>query len=558
MTDEQPISRRAAREAARGNASQPPAQPPFQPPFPPPSADLPTASSAVPFGAPGAPDAAPTTLLVEAPPAEGAEAPAAEPAAARGGIGAMLRKHPVAWTVGASAVVFALLGTGAVFAGAAWAARDASEVVVPVDEVDVPDRSVPAGFTGAGRLRTCSVAGPASDPRLVSLAGSVVRADTGEVLFDRAGAAPAATGTAQKVLTAAAAVARLGADYQVTTSVYEGSVPGTIVLVGRGDATLSALPAGQESVYPGAPKLATLAKDTVASYRAKYPDTPITTIVLDASYWNPGDRWDETWDRSLQTRGLQSEVTALQIDGDRADPRAAESPRSTDPIGRVGAAFITALLDADVDGDVVDPGVATTTGTAVGTTTLAEVKSRPIRDWITQMLLTGDNTLAEMLARIVSRESDMGGGASSLQQAIPAALMNYELSTTGLAVRDGSGLSASNAVPPQIVADLMRKVRDGGNGLDVVRSSLSVAGKTGPLGDRFSGDNAEARGNVTGMSGTLGNASTLMGYLTATDGTPLAFSFTASGDGLKANDARAAIDTLTTAVLRCGDNLSSN
>ncbi len=63
-----------------------------------------------------------------------------------------------------------------------------------------------------------------------------------------------------------------------------------------------------------------------------------------------------------------------------------------------------------------------TTGTVAGGTQLAEVKSQPLRVLIKQMLLNSDNTLAEMLARIVSKESDLGGSAASLQQAIPSAL----------------------------------------------------------------------------------------------------------------------------------------
>ncbi len=479
-------------------------------------------------------------------------------AAKTGGIGALLRKHPVAWMVGAGAVAFALLGTGSVFAGVAWASRDLPSASASPDATQGPTRAVPGTIAGPTRMRTCSVAAQASDGRLVSLLGSVMRADTGEVLFDRGGMTPGAPASVLKVFTAAAAVARLGPDFQVTTSVYEGSTAGTIVLVGRGDATLSALPVGQESYYAGAPKLQTLAETAIANYRAKYADTPITKVVLDASYWNPADRWDASWDRGEQTRGYQSEVTALQVDGDRADPRAATSPRSTDPIGRAGAAFIAALIAADPDGEVVDPAVTTTTGTALGSATLAEVKSQPIRTWISQLLLDSDNTLAEMLARIVSRESDMGGSASSLQQAIPAALMGWEVPSAGLVIRDGSGLSADNAVPTQVMADFMRQVLAGTGGLDVVRAGLPVAGKTGSLADRFSGDNADARGNVTAKSGTLSRASTLSGYLTAADGTPLAFAFYASGDGLKTNDARAAIDTLTAAVLRCGDNLSTN
>jgi D-alanyl-D-alanine carboxypeptidase/D-alanyl-D-alanine-endopeptidase (penicillin-binding protein 4) len=43
----------------------------------------------------------------------------------------------------------------------------------------------------------------------------------------------------------------------------------------------------------------------------------------------------------------------------------------------------------------------------------------------------------------------------------------------------------------------------------------------------------------------------------AADGTVLTFAFYAIGDGIQSN-AREALDTLTTGVFNCGDNLSNN
>lgn len=511
------------------------------------------AAAAGPEVAAAGPADAATSEIVETDAADGA----GELSAKSGGLAAMLRKHPVAWSVTAGVVAFMLLGTGAVFAGVAWASDDGEAPVAAPTESAAPPRPVTDQEIAASRLRTCSVAGPASDGRLMSLEAYVVRADTGDVLFDRSGATPARTASVLKVFTAAAAISRLGPDFQLVTSVYEGSSPGTIVLVGRGDATLSALPAGQESYYPGAPKLQTLAEATVAQYAERYPDTPITHVVLDAGYWSSADKWDESWSRSEQSNGYQSEVTALQVDGDRADPRAATSPRSSDPVARAGQAFLDALQAADPDGEVVDEAIATSLGSAVGTTTLAEVKSQPVRTLIKQMLLDSDNTLAEMLARVVSKQSGMGGTSSSLQQAIPSALIDFGVSATGLTIRDGSGLSALNAVPATTMTEFMRAVRDGANGLDVVRDGMPVAGQSGTLASRFSGDNADARGQVWAKTGWISTAYTLSGYLTAADGTPLAFTFYAIGEGIT-RDARAALDTLTTAVYRCGDNLSNN
>ena len=469
----------------------------------------------------------------------------------------VFRKHPLAWLLGTLGVVFVLLGTGAVFAGVAVASGPVAAAPTTAPTT-APPRPTPSAVPTASRLRTCSVAGPAADPRLMTLTGSVVRSDTGEVLWDHGASTPASTASTLKLLIASAAVAVLTPDFQIATDVFDGSTPGTIVLVGHGDATLSALPAGQQSFYTGAPKLSDLAAQTIAAYGTRHPGVPITHVVLDASYWNPADNWDPSWKRTEQTQGYQSEVTALQVDGDRADPRRGTSPRSTDPIGNAGAAFVAALKSADGDG-IVDDSVATSTGTAVsGSAPLGEVKSQPVRTLITQMLLPSDNTLGEMLARIISKVSGLDGSSSSLQQAIPGALTSaFQIPATGLKIIDGSGESANNLVPPATMTSLLRLIQAGTLNLDVVRAGLSVAGQTGSLASRFTGANAVARGKVAAKTGWIDTEYSLAGTVTAGDGSVLEFTFYAIGNGIKDN-AKAALDTLTTAVFNCGDNLSNN
>jgi D-alanyl-D-alanine carboxypeptidase/D-alanyl-D-alanine-endopeptidase (penicillin-binding protein 4) len=494
--------------------------------------------------------------------ARAAEAPAPRRSSAvpKAGTPARIRgafaKHPLAWLLGTLGVVFVLLGTGAVFAGVAVASAPvAAPTTAPTS---APPRPTPSASSTASRLRTCSVARPASDARLKTLTGSVVRADTGEVLWDHGASTPASTASTLKLLIASAAVAVLTPDFQIATDVVDGSTPGTIVLVGHGDATLSALPPGQQSVYDGAPKLSELASQVVSSYASMHPGVPITHVVLDASYWDPADNWDPSVKRSEQTQGYQSETTALQVDGDRADPTRETSPRSTDPIGRAGAAFVSALKSAD-PGGVVGGSVATSDGAAIsGAANLGEVKSQPVRTLITQMLLPSDNTLGEMLARIISKVSGLNGSYASLQQAIPGALTgSFQIPSAGLKIVDGSGESANNQVPPATMTSLLRQIQAGANNLDVVRAGLSVAGKTGSLASRFTGPNAIARGQVAAKTGWIDTEYSLAGTVTAADGTVLEFTFYAIGAGIKDN-AKAALDTLTTAVFSCGDNLSNN
>lgn len=501
MTDEQPISRRAAREAA-------------------------------------------------APARRGKKRPRDPDAPKPSGIGALFANHRTGWLIGAGAVVFMLLGSGAVFAGVSVGSAAAPmPSPTPTEE---PARDLPEADLAASRLRTCSIAALAADPRLMTVEAQVVRIDTGEVLFDRSGDTPARTASVLKLLTAAAALTTMGPDFQITTSVVQGSSPGSIVLIGRGDATLSALPPGSESVYKGAPKLADLAAATLAAYSGPQ----ITSIVLDASYWSSADKWDPAWKRSQQTQGYHSEVTALQVDGDRDNPAKQDSPRSTDPITRAGQAFLNALRDADTEGEVADD-VTFTIGSAVSTTTLAEVKSQPLKVLIPYMLLVSDNTLAEMLARITSKQAASNGSAASLQQIIPSALSDYEIPAAGMTIKDGSGLSELNAVPPSTVVKLLIAMNQGGQYLDVVQAGLPIAGQSGTLAGRFTGENAVARGRVWAKSGWIDTSYSLAGIVQAADGTMFAFAFYAIGDGIK-SDARAALDTLTTGVFNCGDNLSNN
>jgi D-alanyl-D-alanine carboxypeptidase/D-alanyl-D-alanine-endopeptidase (penicillin-binding protein 4) len=472
------------------------------------------------------------------------------------GLRAVFRRHPLAWLLGAIGVVFVLLGTGAVFAGVAVAS---APVTVPTTAATTaPPRPTPSALPTASRLRTCSVAGPASDPRLMTLTGSVLRADTGEVLWDHSASVGVPTASTLKLLIASAAVGVLHPDFQIATDVVDGSTAGTVVLVGHGDATLSALPAGQQSVYAGAPKLSDLASQVVTAYAAKHPGVPITQVVLDSSYWDPADNWDPSVKRSEQTQGYQSETTALQVDGDRANPKAETSPRSTNPIGNAGAAFISALKAAD-PGGVVANSVATSTGSALpGSAGLGEVKSQPVRTLISQMLLVSDNTLGEMLARIVSKASGFDGTYASLQQAIPGALnSSFQIPAAGLTIVDGSGESANNKVPAAVMTSLLRLIQAGTLNLDVVRAGMPVAGKTGSLATRFTGANAVVRGNVTAKTGWIDTEYSLAGFVTAADGTVLVFTFDAIGPGIKSS-ATAALDTLTVAAYACGDNLSNN
>ncbi|WP_084361785.1 D-alanyl-D-alanine carboxypeptidase/D-alanyl-D-alanine endopeptidase [Herbiconiux solani] len=504
-----------------------------------------------------------------------AEARAAEPAAATvAAVSAVtpaaarptplrlsLARHPRAWAAAAAAVALVVLGGGAFAAGAAVgsSAEAAPEAVVaPVTTSATPTagaaaptptpaadaRVVPAAPAAAAPVRTCSVADLATDGRLGTFLGSVRNATTGDILFDRSAGTFARTASVMKVLSSSAALAVLGPDHRVPTTVVKGSAPGQVVLVGGGDITLAS---SGSNIYRDAASLPELADQVKAAWAAdpSTAGTPITSIVLDASVFS-GDRWQPSWNRKEQRDGYSSEVTGLQVDGDRAEPSANVSARSDNAVLRAGQAFAIALGTPGAD---LAEGVA-----PAGAPQLGQVLSAPVSTMIPDALLRSDNTEAEMLARLVAVKLGVGNSFEALRTAIPQALATYGLDTSGLTIVDGSGLSDDNGVSPNFLTALFIKIRNGEGALGVVRDGLPVAGESGTLAGRFNG--SPAAGSVIAKTGWIDTGYTLSGIIDSADGTPLTFAFFALDD--VGDSAKTAIDALTTAVYECGDNLSNN
>ena len=393
--------------------------------------------------------------------------------------------------------------------------------------------------------RMCSVAEQAADPLLANLSAVVINPATDEILFDRNAQTPAATASVMKLLTAAAALETLGPNYRAETRVYQDATdPSTIILVGGGDPTLSRTAAGVQSVYVDAPKLSTLALNV----NQRLAGTPISKIILDSSMFQ-GASWESSWERSEQTQGYMSEVTALQVDGDRANPSKETSARSTNPVGNAGRFFKTALGESASAATVVKGALP------ASAKEIAKVVSQPISKWINHMLQVSDNTQAEALARLVSLDMGFDGSFASIGPAFKKALANTGLDLSAVTIRDGSGLSDFNAVSPKVIADLMKLVINNTSNLGVINQGLPVSGESGSLANRFKGDNVDAAGKIFAKTGWIKKGYTLGGYLKAADGTTLTFAVYALGN--VSDSTKQAIDNLVTGFYRCGDTLSN-
>ncbi|MFB2599407.1 D-alanyl-D-alanine carboxypeptidase/D-alanyl-D-alanine-endopeptidase [Herbiconiux sp. P17] len=499
-----------------------------------------------------------TSASAPAPASAAAPAASVTTAPATPGFWALVSRHPRTWIAAAAAAALLVLGGGAFAAGAAIGATgpEAGPVAVvsttatptptpTAPPTPTPDpRAQPAAAPGPALLRTCSVADLATDGRLGTFLGAVRNAATGEVLFDRGANTYARTASVMKVLSSSAALAVLGPDYQVPTTVVKGTEPGQVVLVGGGDITLAS---GSSNIYPGAASMLDLGAQVNAAWAAdpSTAGTPITSIVMDASVFS-GDRWQPSWNRKEQVDGYSSEVTGLQVDGDRADPSANVSARSDNAVLRAGQALALALGSPNAS---LAEGVA-----PAGAPQLGQVLSAPVSTMIPDALQRSDNTEAEMLARLVAVKLGVGNDFAALQTAIPQALATYGLDTSNLTIVDGSGLSDDNGVSPNFLSQLFVKINAREGNLGVIYDGLPVAGQSGTLAGRFGG--SPAAGNVIAKTGWIDTGYTLSGIINAADGTVLTFAFFALDD--VGDSAKDAIDTLTTAVYECGNGLSNN
>lgn len=393
---------------------------------------------------------------------------------------------------------------------------------------------------------TCSIKTEVSNADLGTFTGQVIDLASGKVLFDLGGTTPSITASSVKVVAAAAAMQALGPNFRMSTKVvYSESHPDTVILVGGGDPTLSRT---GSSVYKDAPKLSDLATG-VKVWAGENNITSLKHIVLDSSLIT-GSTWDSSWPVYERTAGFQPMITSLMLDGDRANPTAAQSARSTDPVGKTGREFKKALGTLAASADISN-GIA-----PAGASMISEVLSAPLPTLINYMISASDNTLAEFLARHVAISQNLPSNLESIQAGYQKALASMGLDWTGVVIKDGSGESKFDVVPPAFFNNLVAKILGGSSNLKSVVSGFPVAGKTGTLAGRFTGDNAVARGHIFAKTGSILHAYALVGYLDAADSSRLGFAIFGAGP-TTSNKTRDALDTVATAIYKCGLELSS-
>jgi D-alanyl-D-alanine carboxypeptidase/D-alanyl-D-alanine-endopeptidase (penicillin-binding protein 4) len=171
-------------------------------------------------------------------------------------------------------------------------------------------------------------------------------------------------------------------------------------------------------------------------------------------------------------------------------------------------------------------------GDAEGEPVLASVQSAPLSEIVEELLTTSDNVTAELLLKEIGLAATGVGSTAAGVSVIADRLASWGVSTEGLALYDGSGLSSDNRISCSTLVGVLAHL--GGTG--PVFDGLPVAGETGTLADYFEGTPVE--GELRAKTGSLAEARALSGYFPAADGSMLEFSFLVNGEGAKGRSER--------------------
>ena len=446
-------------------------------------------------------------------------------------------------------VALALAGSTGTATALTVPALTRPDTPAPAPVVIVAPVPVLGPLAGTAPSATTAGVGAVLDPLasargLGEFTGSVTDPATGTLLWSRAAGTPLVPGSTVKLLTSAATLLTLDPTERLVTRVVAGPEPGTVVLVGGGDPTLTALPAEKVGVYPDPARLTALA-DAVR----KAVPVPVRRVLVDTSRYR-GPTMQATWDPVDVDGGFVTPIEPLMLDGGRKDPAEPDGARVFDPALTAGRA-LAGLLGADARS--VAEGTA-----APGATVLGKVASAPVSDLVEHTIRTSDNVLAEMLAREVAIErkaepSFEGAAAQTL-----LALSQAGFDTAGAELVDGSGLSTADRVPAQLLGAVLAEAAAPAQGardtqfLRPIVTGLPVAGGDGTLVDRFANGSpsASGRGVVRAKTGTLTGVSSLAGIVTDADGRLLVFAL--MSNGVNPGLVRPKLDAIAAQLGRCG------
>ncbi|MEG4226628.1 D-alanyl-D-alanine carboxypeptidase/D-alanyl-D-alanine-endopeptidase [Microcoleus sp. N9_B2] len=399
-----------------------------------------------------------------------------------------------------------------------------------------------------------------------------------------------------KLLTTAAALQKLGADFRIKTSVYSGE-NGSLYVAGRGD-----------------PSIAEAQLKSLAQQLKQRGISQVNQLIGDDSYFlgsavNPNWEWEDAqagygapinsliFNQNAIDLLLSPQALGQPLKVTFAEPKLANQwqlqnnsvtvAQSESEFIEVGREFDRPIIrvsgQLNVGGEpesayvaVVNPAnnflqsfqqALATEGIPVKQTLvasasrnsnqeLATVESPPLAELVRETNRESNNLYAEVLLRLLGKVTDKiplpptltgkmpvpqeDTGESGLKE-LKTVLTQLGVNPNSYRLADGSGLSRHNLITPEALVETLRFMANS-PAASIYRASLPIAGESGTLKNRF--NITPNRVNLQAKTGTMSGVSALSGYIEVPNYEPLVFSIIVNQSDLSTAKMRSATDEI--------------
>lgn len=413
----------------------------------------------------------------------------------------------------------------------------------------------------------------------------VVEAETGRVLYSYHADEALIPASNAKIITTAAALDALGSDFELSTSlaakgrISNGVLEGDLVLIGRGDPSISEHFQGDDVMGP----LKRFAGEAYASGIRKVTGD----IVADDSYFDR-EFWCPSWKDNQWILWYQAPVAALAFNDNCVDVtvspgespgapavvtyfpavgyvRLTNSVKTTSLKSKHGFGFNRRKTDNNVTAKgfsyvkggpfdthftVYDPSLYLATGlkkaladagvevsgtvrllrrdeaTEVDSAHIIAINRVTLGDAVRKCNVNSQNLYAEMLFKTIGREVAGEGSFAGGAKAAGRYLEKLGILPGTYILADGSGLSRETRLSAMTLTEVLRNMY-ASRELEAFRDSLPLAGHNGTMENRLT--EPEYIGRVRAKTGYIMGVSALSGYARASNDKVVAFSIILNG-----------------------------
>ncbi len=329
-----------------------------------------------------------------------------------------------------------------------------------------------------------------------------------------------------KVFTTAAALTKLGGQYQLRTPVLGNSIGpelATMRVVGQGD-----------------PSFSTSQLRTLTQQLKQKGIRRVNLLIGDDTVFR-GEPYNPFWATRHRGEGYAAPVNSLLVNENNIFDSSVPNP------GNYFVGEFRKILTASGI-QVIQSTLVKRTPASASEIELAAVLSPPLSQLINETNQNSNNVYAEAILKTLGRlqEPNSLDTSASGVNAVRSILSGLDVNPNRYSMVDGSGLAERDRASAEAFVQTLQAMALQPEA-QTFRRSLAVAGRSGTLTNRMG--NTSAAGVVSAKTGTLQGAVGLSGYINPPNYVPLVFSIIVNSDN-SASTLRGAIDEMVVILSR--------